>query len=809
MFFWHQYRLTILVLCLICGVTLFFFLDEMTPEANLFAQSNSSAAKNNQKKKNQQNDFKQKIKPILTRYCIDCHGKKEPEGEVGLAGFVNREAAIKDAKTWEKVLNVLKLGTMPPSDYSPLPTKQEKEFVISWVDVTFHRVDCNLGYDPGRVTLRRLNRNEYNNTIRDLIGITEDFSKDFPSDDVGYGFDNMGDVLSLPPLLMEKYLLAAEKITEAAITGEPAKKEKQHVYANKLQRRGSASARGDWVAMSSSGSVTGRFHFPSSGEYHLTIEAKADQAGRELAKMGLSLGNKKLKIVEVKGDRKSGGYQIVIQADKGMGLIEARFLNDFYNPRAGKRNRRDRNLFVRSISIEGPFHKNPYDHLSKQHQQIIFTRPTKNKKLKVAAREVMRRFVTRAYRRPVKEDELDRLVKLIETTVKQGETFEQGVQLAMQAVLVSPYFLFRVEVDENPNNPQIKHLLSDYELASRLSYFLWSSMPDEKLLHLASENKLHQPNVLKKEIKRMLRDKRSKALVENFFTQWLNLRTLDEVQPDKKKFARFDQSLRKAMRKETEFFTAQIIQENRSVIDLLDADYSFVNERLAKHYGMKNIKGNHFRKVKLPPQRRGVLTQASILTLTSESTRTSPVKRGNWILLNILGATPPEPPAVVPPLENAQKALPHASLKMQMALHSTDPACAICHNVMDPLGFGLENYDAIGHWREKDGKHLIDAMGKLPSGETYSGAVEMIQILRKQKEDFSRTITRKLLTYALGRGLSPYDRCVIDDITKAMKKEEYRFETLVTQIILSKPFLMRRGERKPIVPKRKKKTKRD
>ncbi|VAX39127.1 Protein of unknown function DUF1592, partial [hydrothermal vent metagenome] len=801
MFFRHQYRFVFLLFCLAGGSFLLFFFNEVTSEPKLFAQSNSSTAKKSQKKRNQHNDFQQKIKPILARYCVDCHGKEEPEGEVSLAGLTNREAAVKDAKTWDKVLNVLKLGTMPPSDYSPLPTKQEKQFVIGWVDVTFHQVDCNSGYDPGRVTLRRLNRNEYNNTIRDLIGMTGDFSKDFPSDDVGYGFDNMGDVLSLPPLLMEKYLLAAEKITETAITGEPAKKEKQQVYANKLQRRGSASAWRNWVAMSSSGSVTGRFHFPSSGEYHLTIEAKADQAGHELAKMGLSLGHKKLKIIEVKGNQKSAVYQIVIQADKGMGVIEARFLNDFYNPQARKRNQRDRNLFVRSISIEGPFHKNPYDHLSKQHQQIIFTRPTKSKKLKAAAREVMRRFTTRAYRRPVKEDELDRLVKLIETTVKQGETFEQGVQLAMQAVLVSPYFLFRVEVDKTPNNPQVKHLLSDYELASRLSYFLWSSMPDEKLLQLASENKLHQSNVLKKEIKRMLRDKRSKALVDNFFTQWLNLRTLDEVQPDKKKFAQFDHSLRKAMRKETEFFTAQIIKENRSIIDLLDADYSFVNERLAKHYGMKNIKGNHFRKVKLPPQRRGVLTQASILTLTSESTRTSPVKRGNWILLNILGETPPEPPAVVPPLEKAQKALPHASLKMQMALHSTDPACAICHNVMDPLGFGLENYDAIGHWREKDGKHLIDAAGKLPSGETYSGAVEMIQILRKQKEGFSRTITRKLLIYALGRGLSPYDRCVIDDITKAMKKEDYRFETLVTQIILSKPFLMRRGERKNIAPK--------
>ena len=802
-----KYRFVLLLFCLLGGVALCPCLfDGESQPATLFAQQNN-VNKNNQNKKRHRDEFKKTIKPLLTRYCIDCHGKEEPEGELSLATFTDEASAKKDAKTWEKVMNVLKLGTMPPPDYDPMPTRQEKQFIIGWVDVTFHQVDCNLGYDPGRVTLRRLNRNEYNNTIRDLIGIEGDFSKDFPSDDVGYGFDNMGDVLSLPPLLMEKYLTAAEHITEAAIAGNPLQKKKQTIYANKLERSGSASRQGDWISISSAGSATGRFQFPASGDYRVTIDAQADQAGKELAKIGLFIGSKKLKTIDVQGDRKPKKYAVTIHAEKGMGKIQARFLNDYYNPRARDRRQRDRNLSVRSISIEGPFHKNPYAHLSKTHQQIIFSRPSSTKKLKVAAREVMRKFATRAYRRPVKEDELDRLVRLIDTTVKQGETYEQGVQLAMQAVMISPYFLFRVEVDEHPNNPDKKHTLSDYELASRLSYFIWSSMPDERLIKLAAENKLHQPHVLKTEVNRMLKDKRSQALVNNFFAQWLNLRTLDEVQPDKKLFGRFDNNLRKAMRRETELFAEQIIKENRSIIEFLNADYSFMNEQLAKHYGINNVKGNHFRKVKLSAQRRGVLTQASILTLTSESTRTSPVKRGNWILLNILGETPPEPPAVVPPLDKAMKALPNASLKEQLALHSTDPACAICHNVMDPLGFGLENYDAIGHWREKDGKHLIDAAGKLPSGETYTGAVEMVKILSQQEEDFSRTITRKLLTYALGRGLSPYDRCVVNDVTIEMKKNEYRFETLVTSIVLSKPFLMRRGERKPIVQKKKEQTK--
>ena len=796
--FRSKYRFSWLLFSVICGMVLISLTVEMTSsQPKLFAQSKI-------KKKQHRDDFKRRIKPLLERYCIDCHGKEEPEGELSLAHFTDAASAKKDAKTWEKVLNVIKLGTMPPADYSPFPTRQEKQFVADWIDVTFHQVDCDLGYDPGRVTLQRLNRNEYNNTIRDLVGIKGDFSKDFPSDDVGYGFDNMGDVLSLPPLLMEKYLLAAEQITEAVIEGKPNKINNKTIYADKLQRQGSAYRYENWVTMSSAGSVTGRFHFPKAGEYRISIDAKADQAGRELAKMEISIGSKKVKVIDIKGDQKPGIYLATVSVDKGMGQIKASFVNDFYNPRAKRRNQRDRNLHVSSISVKGPFHKSPYAHLSKQHQKIIFARPGKSKTLKVAAREVMQKFATRAYRRPVKEDELDRLVSFIETTVKQGETYDEAAQLAMQAVLVSPYFLFRVELDENPNDPNIKHVLSDYELASRLSYFLWSSMPDEQLLTLANENKLHQPDVLKQQVHRMLQDKRSDALVRNFIAQWLNLRILDDVQPDKKRFKTFNNKLRAAMRRETEMFAEQIIKQNRSIIDFLDADYSYMNEQLAKHYGMYNVKGDHFRQVKLPAQRRGVLTQASVLTLTSESTRTSPVKRGNWILLNILGATPPEPPAVVPPLDKAQHALPNASLKEQLALHSTDPACAICHVVMDPLGFGLENFDAVGSWREKDGKHLIDSSGQLPNGDKYKGAVGMINILKKEKEAFSRTVTRKLLTYALGRGLSPYDRCIIDDITQKMKKEDFRFETLVTSIVTSKPFLMRRGERKPIIPKKKK-----
>ncbi len=741
-----------------------------------------------------QDAFKKTIVPFFNKYCVECHGKDEPEGEFSLTGLMDEASIYSSHKSWEKVFGMLELGAMPPEDADPKPGDAENDKIVAYLDTLVFTVDCNAVRDPGRVTVRRLNRTEYNNTVRDLLGVDFRPADDFPSDDVGYGFDNIGDVLTISPLLLEKYLDAAEAVAERAIAVPP-KPEKRKFSGTQLQRTGSATLSGSGAyGLNSSGSVYKYYRFETPGDYILRARAGGKSAAGEDAKMEVRLDEKTLKVFDVKPPQQAMNvYEIKVHVDSDTKKFEAVFINDYYNPEKGE----DRNLAIASLEIEGPLDA-PFVDLPESHKRLMIAHPGKNKDVSAAlasARKVLEPFIGRAFRRPATKDEVDRFTSLVKIASEQGDGYEEALRVAVSGVLVSPHFLFRVEQDQKPDDPKALRSLNDYELASRLSYFLWSTMPDEELLTLAGQFKLHDDKVLEAQVQRMLKDPRSQALVDNFAAQWLNLRSLAEVTPDRKQFPTFDEKLQADMRRETEMFFEAVMREDRNMLDLLDGKFTFLNERLAKHYGISGVQGEEFRQVELTGnQRAGVLTHASILTITSNPTRTSPVKRGKWILENILGTPPPIPPDDVPLLAESQSAKPDATLREQLELHREIPGCRACHESLDSIGFGFENFDAVGRWRDREGKNPVDASGVLPSGEKFAGPLELVQVLKKKQSDVSRNIVEKMLTYALGRGLEYYDQCAVDSIVRAHAKAEFRFSALVLQIVKCDPFLKRRGD---------------
>jgi hypothetical protein len=742
-----------------------------------------------------QESFRQHVAPLLKRFCFECHGSQKQEAEVRLDKYGTAESVVADAKTWQTVLDMLRSGAMPPED-KPQPTEAQRAQLVKWIDSALYAYDCDGPPDPGRVTIRRLNRAEYNNTVRDLLGIDFRPADDFPSDDVGSGFDNIGDVLTLPPLLMEKYLTAAETIAERVIVADPgAGISTQHKEQDELTGEGSAArSRRSW-SINSEGGVSATFEFRREGQYVVRAIAGATQAGDGLAEMELRLDGKKIKTFAVSArPYEPRAHEIRIPVAAGKHTLSAHFINDLYEPDAPDANRRDRNLYVRALEVVGPVDIRP-EELPEAHRRIVTTLPSDQRSVGDAARACLRPLLDRAFRRRADDDEVNRFAKLVEESVAAGDTFEQGMQAALTGILVSPHFIFRVERDPAPDDPTAVRELAGYELASRLSYFLWSSMPDDELFAAAAGGKLHEDQVLEHQVRRMLQDSKAEALVQNFAMQWLNLRLLEGVTPDPSVFPEFSDDLKRDMRRETELFCRAIIQEDRSLLDFLDGDFTFVNERLATHYGMASVSGPEFRRVPLLDRgRRGVLTHASILTLTSNPGRTSPVKRGKWILENILGAPPPDPPPDVPDLEATQRASPNASLRQQLELHRSNAVCASCHKTMDALGFGLEHFDAIGRWRDRDRQFVIDASGTLPGGVSFNGAVELAQVLKQRSRDFGRCVAEKMLVFALGRPLAPYDKCAIDRIVDKLERDHFRFSTLVLEIARSDPFRKRRGD---------------
>lgn len=740
--------------------------------------------------------FQAQIQPLLKETCIDCHSGAEPEGGLTLEHLDSAKTLIKERRIWEKVIQRVKIGDMPPPESGTLADADRARF-IAWLQTAMDDVDCGRTPNPGRVTLRRLNRHEYRNTIRDLVGIDFEPAENFPGDDVGYGFDNIGDVLSLPPLLMEKYVQAAEQIArEAIIAPEPGAHFEVLVQGGQLKASGGAKSAKSQMTFYSKGTAELTEEIPWAANYLLEIDVTADQAGDEPAKVLISLDGKTIRELPVKAKRDDEPDVLTqtIRLRPGRRTFTFEFTNDFYKEAQGSQPRQDRNLYIHSVRLSAKQDPKPLDpsKLTAAHRALAFATPGHQQTPEQAARKVLTRLASRAYRRPVTAEELDRLVALAESVRSEGESYEAGLQVALTALLVSPHFLFKVEQGGGVAL-QKGARLSDYELATRLSYFLWSTMPDDRLLLLAFKNELHKPEVLHAEVKRMIADRRAVNFVNNFAGQWLTLPKLDQFEPNVQKFPVWNEQLRELLRLETLTFFAGVMREDLSVLTLLDADFTYLNEPLAKFYGIKGVKGNEFRKVSTKDYpRRGLLTQGAVLAVTSNPTRTSPVKRGKWILDNVLGEPPPPAPPNVPELERSALT---GTLRERLEQHRANVACAGCHKLMDPLGLALENYDAIGRWRTHDGSEKIEPAGTLPDGATVRDPGELIRHLRyKQSDKFARCLTEKMLTFALGRGLEYYDKCAVDKIMAQLKRDDYRFSTLVSQIVLSDPFQLY-GER--------------
>jgi hypothetical protein len=940
-------------------------LAALNPAAIAYAAPNSSTSTVNSASAHDPKTqaYVKDVQPLLEKYCFDCHGNGEHKGDVALDTYDTAADVLKGRTVWETVLHHVNSLEMPPSDAAAFPDRAERDRISVWIEKTLYNYDPTHP-DPGRVTVHRLNRNEYRNTIRDLVGVDFQPAYDFPADNSGFGFDNVSDVLSLSPTLMEDYLSAAGDLLDQAIATDPVPSQTRRFPANLMQfgfnadgdkgdgwmplsaleedglamtlpvsggeylvrtqayNKGRGGATGakptlltcmiddaithvwaitatsqdtpgiyearmsippgkhrilvlnhrvrgganelhmengrigqkqpgtimvKWVelegpltnsvtrhpakslaitgpgefnshdqwVMEHNGEAATKFIVPKDGEYILRAEAYAQQAGPDPAKMEFRIDGKPVQSFDVlapatriptSGQRifstllleaQPQMYEFQIKLAPGSRQFSAAFVNEFADPKNEDPNLRKRALIVDHLEVVGLAEPAALPEMPAPIKTLFAgVNPTGNPKPDAAAksaRQIVTAFASKAWRRPAASAEIDRMMTLYNSAQKDGLSFLASVKLPMKAVLVSPNFLFRGEIQPDPNNPESVHPIDEYALASRLSYFLWSSTPDQELTDLAAHNKLRKQ--IDAQVHRMLASPKAQAFVENFAGQWLEIRNLKFVEPDKELYPEFDENLRNDMLKETELFFGSVLREDHSVLDFLNGDYTFVNNRLAKLYGITNVIGDDFQRVSLAgTPRRGVFTQASVLTVTSNPTRTSPVKRGKWVLEELLGTPPPPPPPVVPPLKNDGQPV-GGTLRHQMEEHRANPTCASCHARMDPIGFGLENFDAIGAWRDKEGDFAIDSSGKLVSGESFKGAPELSNILATTKRDFFvRCLTEKMLTYALGRGTEYYDRTTIQQITTDLAKNQYKFSTLILDVVNSLPFEMRRGE---------------
>ncbi|MCH8979248.1 MAG: DUF1592 domain-containing protein [Armatimonadetes bacterium] len=729
-----------------------------------------------------QASFDRDVKPLLIEYCTGCHSGPAATAGLRLDAVTGPGQVLAERSRWELLRKNVANGVMPPIG-APHPTDAERGTIIAWVDKVL--AGSRKPGDPGRVTIRRLNRSEYNNTVRDLLYLDIAPAEEFPSDDVGYGFDNIGDVLTLSPLLMEKYLAAAERLAATAIVL-PLFKEVRFEASEFGEIRGSSiNGEGDRNFFTN-GFMGVVFDFPADGDYVLRVKAYGQQAGPEVCKAQFLYANRPVTTIEIPAVRaKPEVYEVPIKAQKGRFRVDVGFVNDYYRPNDPDPRNRDRNLIFQYLEIAGPF-GNPKP-LPESHRRLITAYPDKLGHGQ-AAKRVIGDFAKRAFRRPVEPGELDRLMAIYQMVRHAGDPYEKGIQVAVTAVLASPSFIFRPELGSSG-------LIGQYEMASRLSYFLWSSMPDEELFALAAQSRLQDPKVLEAQVDRMVKSPKSRALADDFAAQWLNLRLLETLSPDPDIFPGFDDRLKADMVTETKLFFLDIVKNDRSIVDFLDSRRTFVNARLARHYGIEGVNTDGFRQaVHTDPNRGGLIAHASMLTVTSNPNRTSPVKRGKWILDNILGGTPPPPPPNVGVIKDDPKAMAESSLRAKMERHRTDPACSPCHAQMDPLGFSLDNFDGVGKWRDMDGKWPIDDSGVLPDGAKFKGAEGLRKILVGRKDDFAKVLAGKLLTYALGRGLEPADDDALEQIQRRTVQNGYRFSELLKGVVTSDAFRMRSPE---------------
>lgn len=750
---------------------------------------------------------------ILDQYCVSCHNDTARTAGLTLA-TIEVQRAGEHPETWEKVVRKLRVRMMPPPG-RPRPDDATYDALVSYLETSLDRSAAAVP-NPGRTdTFRRLNRSEYQNAIRDLLALDVDVSSLLPKDDVSHGFDNVG-VGELSPTLLERYLAAAQKVSRLAV-GSPVPSPASHVVV--LPADLTQEDHFEGLPFGTRGGTVVRHTFPRDGAYEIQVRLSRDRNENvegltEPHQVELTLDGRRVQLFTVTPDRNQSlqyysdeavdrDLNVRVPIEAGPHEVGVTFpRKTFALPETERQPHRahfnmDRHPRIQpavySVSITGPFDEGGAADTPSRRRIFVCHPSTASAEADCASR-ILSTFARRAYRRPVTDVDIQvPLAFYREAQADQG--FEAGIEAALRAVLTSTEFLFRIERDPRNIAPNTAYRVSDVELASRLSFFLWSSVPDDELLGLAAGGKLKEPAVLEQQVRRMLADPRSHALVTNFAGQWLYLRNLAAVSPDPRMFPDFDDNLRQAFRRETELFFESIVKEDQNVLDLLRANYTFANERLARHYGIPNVYGSRFRRVTFGDDsvRRGLLGHGSILTVTSYANRTSPVLRGKWILENILGTPPPPPPANVPPLPDNGVAGKVLSMRERMAQHRVNPACSGCHQLMDPAGLSMENFDAIGRWRTRtEAGTVVDASGGLPGGTTFEGVAGLRAALLSRPELFVSTVTEKLLTYALGRGLDYYDGPAVRAITRNARSNDYRFSSVVLGIVNSSPFQMRK-----------------
>jgi len=768
---------------------------------------------------------------VVDTYCIGCHnGQLKTAGlELDKANIANPSA---DAEVFEKVVRKLRARAMPPQGLAR-PDEATYKDLVTYLETSLDRAAA-AKLNPGRPAVHRVNRTEYANAIRDLLAVDTgaiDLTAVLPTDDAGYGFDNIADVLTVSPLTIEGYLSAARKVSRIAVGDRAAGPSTETYDLPRFLIQNDRMAEN--LPLGSRGGMAVRHHFPLDAEYTVRIRLQKNgyeyTIGTEHARQfDVRVDGERVSQFTVGGDYKGnrpaapssnlgkqGEYERYLnnadqnlearfKAKAGTRLVQVTFPKRTKEPEGVFRpvatdysyvllqGRPDEEPAIASVTIGGPYNAAGMSETPSRAKIFVCT-PKSAAEEQPCAQRILSTLARQTYRRPTNDADLRVLMGFYQSG-RQGGTFEDGIQVAVQRILVDPEFLFRVEQDPPNAAPGTAYRLSDLELASRLSFFLWSSIPDDELLTLAEQKKLSDPTVLEQQTRRMLKDPRSSAMVKNFSGQWLYLRNVERAAPNPDFFPEFDANLRDAFLKETELFFESQVRDDRSVPELLNAKYTFLNERLARHYGVPNVYGSQFRRVDLnDPNRQGALSQGSILTVTSFPTRTSPTIRGKWLLENILGTPPPPPPPNVPSLDESKtnNGKP-MTVREALEAHRVNPACAVCHKVMDPLGFALENFDATGKWRTSDGGNPIDTTGVAPDGFPLSGPGDLRKYLDSHKDQFVNTVASKLMTYALGRGVEYYDAPALRKVMNDAEANEYRWSSLVLGIVKSTPFQMRR-----------------
>lgn len=745
---------------------------------------------------------------VVTKYCYDCHDREMQKGNLDLETLQGQEIA-NDPSAWEKVVRKMNARQMPPIG-KPRPDGATYDRTIAELTTTLDRLAAK-NPNPGRTeTFRRLNRTEYQNAIRDLLELRIDSAALLPKDEASHGFDNVT-VGTLSPTLLDRYITAAQKISQLAV-GAPRKKPGGDTY--RIPADVTQEEHVEGLPFGTRGGALIPHTFPHDGEYEFQIRLARDR-NEEIEglngtyELELLIDGERIALFTVAPPKTAKDYESVdgplkirVPIPAGLHEVGVTFLQHSSALLERKRqpyaaafnmHRHPRlSPAIYQVSINGSYNaKGPGDTPSRR--KILIARPRNPLEEDGCAERILSNLMRRAFRRPIAKGDLAQPLAFYRE-VREKEGFEAGIESALSSILVSPEFLFRVEEDPDGIPPNTAYRVPDLQLASRLSFFLWSSIPDEELLETAIRGELGETKVLIKQARRMLTDPRAASLASSFADQWLYLRNLDSLTPDARLFPDFDDNLRQAFRRETELFFESILREDRSILDLLQTDYTYLNERLAKHYGISGIYGSHFRRVSLKPEthRGGLLRQGSVLSVTSYATRTSPVIRGHWILGNLLGTPPPPPPASVPALKEKtiSSTLP---VRERLAEHRANPACASCHDLMDPVGFALENFDAIGRWRTHEDGIPVDVSGGLPDGSKFAGADALEKGLLKRPELFVGTFAEKLLTFALGRGIETYDAPAVRKIFRAAEGDDFRFSAVIIAIVNSTPFQMRKS----------------